>query len=165
MKVFFRMRLARAFTLLIGLMIICQTGYAAEWRRLEGGVAAAIVYNCNEWITLREYPNSNSASLARVPLGAVVVVKESDNHKFALVRYKGTTGWALKEYLTIEYLAYHVVNCNEWVSLRDEPSADFEKICEIPWGAEVRYVRDAESDFKYVAYKGKLGYVPNEYLE
>lgn len=159
------MRSVRAFILWVGLMIICQTGYTAEWKRIESGVAVAIVYNCDEWITLREYPNSNSTSVARVPLGAVVVIKESDNQNYSLVRYKGTTGWALKEYLTMDYLAYHVTNCKEWVSLRDEPSADSERICEIPWGAEVRYVRDAENDFKYVVYRGESGYVPSEYLE
>lgn len=165
MKQFFKMQSVVAIALLVGLTAICQTSFAAEWRRLNGGVASAIVYNCNEWISLREYPDSSSSTLARVPLGAIVMLKEPKNRNFALVKYKGTTGWALKEYLTTEYLAYYVVNCNEWVSLRAEPSVDSERLSKIPWGAEVRFVREAENGFKYVAYRGQLGYVPNEYVE
>ena len=59
-----------------------------------------MVVNCEEFITLREEPDTHAAALDRMPLGGkpVVFLGEADNG-FQLVSYKGQTGYALKKYL------------------------------------------------------------------
>ena len=58
-----------------------------------------------------------------------------------------------------------VVNCNEWVSLREYPSVDAERLIAVPLGAWVRFLGYAPNDFTQVEYRGYYGYILSEYLE
>ncbi len=58
------------------------------------------VTNCNEYITLREEPDTKSAALARLPLGAYVDELYTADDDFICVCYRGQTGYALWKYLT-----------------------------------------------------------------
>lgn len=58
------------------------------------------VTNCNEYITLREEPDTSAAALARLPLGAYVDEVGSADNDFMCVSYRGKTGYALGQYLT-----------------------------------------------------------------
>lgn len=61
-----------------------------------------------------------------------------------------------------------IVNCEQWVSLRREPSTDSERLTEIPLGTIVT-VYDGPvwgiNGFYPVEYNGYCGYVLKEYLE
>ena len=70
----------------------------------------ARVVNCNEWISLREYPSTSAPRLAKIPLGATVRISKypaMDNadpspcNGFYRTHYNGMHGWCLIEYLRI----------------------------------------------------------------
>ncbi len=57
-----------------------------------------------------------------------------------------------------------VVNCNEWVSLRQMPSTKAARMDKVPKNALVVYLGEAQSGFAYVQYDGQGGYVLKRYL-
>ena len=81
----------RILICLLALSLLCGAALA-EYR---------VVANCQEWVSLREAPNTASARLKKVPLGATVDALE-DVGDFALCEYDGATGYILNEYLEPE---------------------------------------------------------------
>lgn len=67
--------------------------------------------------------------------------------------------------LAEESILRHVVNCEQWISLREEPSVNAKRIMKIPLRARV-YLYDADKTegFVYVYYGGYGGYVLAQYL-
>ena len=70
----------------------------------------ARVINCNEWISLREYPSTSAPRLAKIPLGTIVKVSKygandgalpSPYNGFIRTQYNGQYGWCLLSYLRI----------------------------------------------------------------
>lgn len=58
------------------------------------------VVNCKEFITLRPKDNVNSGEILRIPLGSVVEYLGQANNGFYKVRYNGSVGYALSQYLS-----------------------------------------------------------------
>lgn len=58
------------------------------------------VANCNEYISLRARPSTEAEALRTMPLGASVSYLGDADNGFAKVEYRGTTGYALKSYLS-----------------------------------------------------------------
>jgi hypothetical protein len=58
-----------------------------------------------------------------------------------------------------------VVNCNEFVTLREEPSTKAEALARIPLGGQARWLNVCTDDFTRVLYDGEVGYVLSRYLE
>lgn len=58
-----------------------------------------------------------------------------------------------------------VVNCNEYITLREEPSTSAAALARMPLGARVTVIRDDGSDFIYVHYGHEAGYALRGYLE
>lgn len=75
----------------------------------------ALVVNCNEWISLRQYPSTEAPRLTKIPLGAKVKIyrgmlgerSSSPQNGFYLTEYDGWRGWCLKEYINIGEVAGH----------------------------------------------------------
>ena len=61
--------------------------------------------------------------------------------------------------------AMRVVNCKEWVSLREKPDASSECLVEVPLGAVVANCANASKAFIYAEYGGLSGYIMSQYLE
>ena len=57
-----------------------------------------------------------------------------------------------------------VVNCNEWISLRREPSVYSERIYKIPLGATVKISSNTENGFYRTYYNGAWGWCLREYI-
>lgn len=57
-----------------------------------------------------------------------------------------------------------VINCNENITLRSQPSVTGSEICKIPLGAEVSFVSIAGNGFYQIAYNGNTGYALGSYL-
>ena len=57
-----------------------------------------------------------------------------------------------------------VVNCQEWVSLRAQPSKDSNRVAKVPLGAQVTNCIKYNSEFTYCEYEGKCGYILSTYL-
>ena len=60
--------------------------------------------------------------------------------------------------------AMRVVNCNEWVSLRERPDVNSERLEKIPLGAVVTECYPYSETFTVGVYNGKMGYILSEYL-
>ena len=58
-----------------------------------------------------------------------------------------------------------VVNCNEWVSLRDRPSTSAKRLVKVSLGAIVHNCQRVSEDWCYVEYDGYAGYILSKYLE
>ena len=65
-------------------------------------VKYAKVVNCERWISLREYPDTNSVALRHIPLGAYVRYFGRVGNGFCRVEYKGIGGYALQVYLELQ---------------------------------------------------------------
>lgn len=63
-----------------------------------------------------------------------------------------------------EYMTMYVVNCNESITLRTEPSTSASEICQIPLGAAVSYISSASNGFYQISYLGYTGYALASYL-
>lgn len=57
-----------------------------------------------------------------------------------------------------------VINCNEDITLRDQPSTSGTAICKIPLGAEVTFISIAGNGFYQIIYDGSTGYSLGSYL-
>jgi len=62
------------------------------------------------------------------------------------------------------YSVMEVVDCEQWVSLRKEPSPYAARLKRVPLGAVVTDCRYENSEFIYCVYDGVGGYVMAEYL-
>lgn len=58
-----------------------------------------------------------------------------------------------------------VANCEEYITLREEPSTSAAALARMPLGARVAVIRDDGGDFVYVHYKHETGYALRRYLK
>ena len=58
-----------------------------------------------------------------------------------------------------------VVNCKEWVSLREKASQNTERLAKVPLGELVYDCYQDEKGFVYCQYQGTCGYILKKYLE
>lgn len=154
------------------------------------GLGRMIVVNCSEWVSLRSAPDTNAARLAEVPLGAAVENCSLDSNGFVRCEYNGVTGYVLGKYLEADSSgmdltepeatgtalnaseessgAYYenmvVVNCDEWVSLRNAPSTSSPRIIQVPLGATVTDCLEVRDGFVYCRYADLSGYIQAKYL-
>lgn len=69
------------------------------------------------------------------------------------------SGWRL------DYLGdYYVVNCSEWVSLREHADSASQRLLRVPLGARVTDVYDTIFDFYLCDYNGETGFIMKKYL-
>lgn len=141
----------------------------------DGYVGEMRVVNCNEWVSLRSRPSTSSARIAKVPLGAVLMECTRYSSQFIYGNYNGQWGYVLSEYLSrvpeqvTEGQGYvgemRVVNCDEWVSLREGPSTSASRIIAVPLGAIVENCAWYSSNFICCEYNGMVGYILSSYLQ
>lgn len=58
----------------------------------------------------------------------------------------------------------YVVNCNEWVSLRERADTSSNRLTTVPLGAKVTNVYNTIYDFYFCEYKGQRGFIQKKYL-
>ena len=131
------------------------------------------VYNCNEYVSLRESPDTKSKVLKKVYKGDLVYLYSSAaGNGFYEVEFDGKVGYILSKYLKgTTFKCYAVIlpnqqvyNCSEWVSLRKEDNAQSERLVKVPLGAVVTRCVDGNGTWIYCTYKGKSGYIKKDYL-
>lgn len=149
----------------------------------SGGGRDYRVVNCNSYVSLRMEADDQTARILEVPLGATVQV-QGFWHNWALSEYQGRYGWIKAQYLepsnSYDGGAYddgedyrddpgyylggmYVVNCEEWISLRESPSTSSARLARIPLGTYLE-VYQVDERFAFVDYNGMVGYVLMEYL-
>lgn len=130
------------------------------------------VVNCDEWISLRASASTSASRITTIPLGAVVGYISNAGNGFYKVSYNGMTGYVLASYLSNTNtssaaldITMHVVDCDEWISLRESPSTASARLATIPLGASVTYISNAGGGFYKISYNGQVGYALSQYLE
>ena len=86
------------------LTLACLLSAAAASAQAEQNVLTdqMIVVNCEEWVSLRESPDTSSTRLAKVPLDACVSGCK-DSGDFIYCEYEGQQGYILAKYLKPVY--------------------------------------------------------------
>ena len=73
---------------------------------------------------------------------------------------------ALPAFADDEYIGrMEVVNCNEWVSLRQRPSTSAKRLVKVSLGAIVNNCQQIDDEWIYAEYDGYSGYILAKYLE
>ena len=135
---------------------------------VESAVQRMKVVNVNSYVNLRQSPSTQSESLMQIPRDAVVEYSGEQDGDFLKVSYEGNTGYVHGKYLeeTSDAPAMlTVVNCQQSVTLRAEPSRSAAALADVPLGAEVEDGGITEGEFRKVIYQGKEGYVLETYLK
>ncbi len=124
---------ARAHALLLeAVMTECGfSPYQKEWWHFSDTDAYPVIEDnrfiasCEEFLSLREAPDTSADCLMRIPAGAALAVVSYDG-PFALVNYRGTRGYVLASYLTKEgpedYETLSIIHAEEPYS--------YERMCE-----------------------------------
>ena len=130
------------------------------------------VYNCNEYVSLRETADTKAKVLKKVYKGDLVYFYSEAENGFYQVEFDGKVGYILSKYLKgTTFKCYAVIlpnqqvyNCSEWVSLRKEDNAQSERLIKVPLGAVVTRCVGGNGTWIYCTYKGKSGYIKTDYL-
>lgn len=144
-------------------------GYVLEKYLTYDGVSVRYVTGCEEWISLRKSASTKADRLAKIPLGKMVYYTcMGMNEEFAWVDYSGKGGYALEKYLSLYPFEpgdeLYVTNCDEYITLRAEPSVNGKTVTLLLKGHHVNMVREAENGFVYIECDGLHGYVLPGYL-
>lgn len=132
-----------------------------------------VVANCSEWVSLREAPDTTSKRLKTVRLGELVVDCQMSVNNFVYCCHGDTWGYILFQYLQpttyspAESFAGNqmVVNCTEWVSMREGPDGSSARVAKVPLGAVVtECMYYYAGDYILCKYNGKTGYISTAYL-
>ena len=150
------------------------TNYTGSYDNLIGAME---IVNCASWASLRSYPDSTSARLAQVPLGAVVINCYYQDDRFTYCEYNGVGGYILNSNLSFIYgpIGYEyredsymgnmqVTNCLAYASLRDYPSTGGNLLMRVPLGEIVTNVFYHDDKFCYCIYNGVEGYIQTKNL-
>ena len=129
------------------------------------------VDNVSQAIYLRKKPvEKDGNEIETIPLGTQIGFIEKSNDTYSKINYNGKIGYVKTSYLselkpdiTVKYPMY-VVNVNESVTLRRDPSTTGEAVCKIPLEEEVGFIEDTNSLFTKVRYGDRVGYVMSQYL-
>ena len=169
---------------LIAALLCSSAALACDGCDESGYLGTMTVVNCREYVTLRAQPNKSAAAVARVPLGAEVETYHRIG-EFTECYYGDLHGYILSAYLSYEIGAYEgdtyamddatvaddsyymgehiIVNCNEFVTLRRQPSTASAALTRIPLGESVECYSYSE-DFVVCYYNGLRGYVLRQYI-
>ena len=131
------------------------------------------VYNCQEWVSLREAPDTNAKRLEKVHLGELVTDCQAASNNFIRCEFNGKVGYILNTYLKTTNFSngesfpgnQMVVNCSEWVSLREAPDTSSKQLAKVPLGTVVTACVSYMGTFISCEYKGQRGYIPTTYLK
>ena len=165
----------------------------AKYMNNQNALGEWYVAHCDEWVSLREHPDTGSKRIEKVYLNDYVQAYEySPNPDFYLCETSsGNIGFILKKYLEcvmdvpddIYYgeiakddpWAYvcddnfmgglTVVNCDEWVSLREKADTGSKRLAKVPLWADVdAYYYPPNPDFYVCIYQGEIGFILEKYL-
>ena len=172
----------RVFACLMVLVCLLSGTALAEYKY----IGDMVVVNCEEWVSMRTVPDTGSARMTTIPLGATVEDCYRVDDDFCYGTYGGMTGYILSKYLEEinsgypSFVGYQeeetenaggyvgamvVVNCKEWVSMRSDPDTGATRLQKVPLNAVVEDCAWYTEDFVYGTYNGVSGYILGEYLK
>lgn len=120
------------------------------------------VVNCNEWVSLREQPDTTAKRLVKVSLGAIVSNCEQLNEEWIYAEYDGYSGYILAQYLepsdnrlTFSAMMVTILDGAPFYATIDST----EPIDVIPANTIVRNCCIMDNDRIYVEWGGRCGFV------
>ena len=178
------MRIRRVLALaltaaLLALSLLPAAGASGYYDTTDysGLIGAMEIVNCKSYATLRSYPDTQSAQVARVPLGTVVYNCWYVDDRFTYCVYDGLEGYILNtnlsflagpvgyEYRDEDYMGnFEIVNCKSYASLRDYPDTSAKLLARVPLGSIVTNVFYQDERFSYCVFGDQEGYILNSNL-
>lgn len=133
------------------------------------------VFNCSEYVSLREYPDTKSKVLNKVYKGDLVYFyaePDGNDAGFYQVEFDGKVGYILSKYLKGTDINKNsqimpnqqLCNCTDGVYLRAEPDDNAAHLAKVPVGAIVTRCVDGNGLWVMCSYRGKIGYIKSKYL-
>lgn len=101
---------------------------------------------------------SSCSGLSSKPVKTNFNKLSSAQVKGGLMKIKSSSGYSYGQSLW-------VVNCKEYITLRESASTSADALARIPLYAHVTYIADAPNGFLEVVYNGESGYALAEYLD
>ncbi len=159
-----------------------------EFTLYESFPGNQMVVNVEEWTSMWESPDSGSKRIVKVPVGTIVTCCVRNGGNYTYCEYKSGkktyTGWISNSYLKkanynaskqdtkvkpaadteVNGISMIVVNCTDWVSLREKASASAARLAKVPLGTQVDNCVQVSDSFIYCSYKGLYGYIQSQYL-
>ena len=147
-----------------------------------------MVVNVEEWTSMWDQPSTSGKRVVKVPVGSIVTSCVGTTGSFILCEYtsgkKVYKGYISTSYLKkanysastqnqnvkpiddtdIDGISMVVVNCNDWVSLREKASASSARLAKVPLGTQVDNCVQVSEGFVYCSYRGVYGYIQAQYL-
>lgn len=165
--------------LMFTLIVPANADFSYDYVVLNYPPIVMSVENCTSFVTLRKEPKATSEEMAKIQLKETVCYLSSAENGFYKVSYNGNTGYVLSQYLGYAWVTaddtesdlknaaipYTVVDCKEFITMRDRFDGQGADILKIPLGAIVDYCQDAKDGYCEVVYRGHRGYVLKKYLE
>jgi len=150
-------------------ILVLLTAFSSAYAQGEY-MGSMQVTNCEEWVSLRAKPDVRAERLVKVPLGAIVENCAVYNEAFIYAEYDGRKGYIASEYLIaaqgkqMSLGDLRVVNCSEWVNMREMPDTGSRRLAKVPLGALFQDCTAAENGFVFGRYQGQEGYISADYL-
>ena len=145
-----------------------------------------MVINCSESVQMYGSADKSSYKVTKVPLGAIVTGCVGTGGDYIYCEYKNKSGYINKSNLKkANYSAgtpdskviasgaaypalpdsMEVINCTDWVSLREKARASATRLAKVPLGASVTGCVQVADEWVYCKYGGMWGYVQIAYLK
>ena len=145
-----------------------------------------MVINCSDYVHMLSAPDKSSSHVTRVPLGAIVTSCVGDVNDYVYCEYKKYDGYISKSYLKkANYSAgtpdskviasgaaypalpdsMQIINCSDWVSLREKARTSATRLARVPLGAKVTGCVQISDEWVYCKYGGMWGYIQIAYLK
>ena len=147
--------------LLAALMLLCSPACAQE-----GYIGAMEVVNCQEWVSLRELPDTTSACLIEVPLGALVENCRTETKAFHSGEYGGIRGYILAQYLEaipeaqMDLGKMYVISGGEWAPMYADTTSSSAIVQWMVPGEQIEAARESVEGYIYGICRGARGYIP-----
>lgn len=135
-------------------------------------IAAAVgPFRTTAALNLRKQPNTSSQVLLVIPYQAEVTAVGPEQNGFVQVSYKGVTGWAHGDYLTVTsgggndtpaYLGKGKTTAG--VNMRSGAGLNYGVLKVIPAGATIDLYDDFRNNYRLVYYAGGFGWVSADYV-
>ena len=143
------------------LMMACLLMLTAAFAE-EAGVMKVV--NCQEWVSLREQPDTRSQCLVEVPLGALLENCRKENKAFYYGEFRGMGGYILAQYLEavpdVQVDPGEMIIVGEkWVPMYADTTSGAAIVQWMAPGEKLKEAREPVDGFIYASCRGVKGYV------
>lgn len=170
---------------ILKVLFSAQLGNDDNW--LLNYVGECKIVNCNEWVSMRELPDRTSARLYKISRDTVVYPCFDTASAYALCYYDGQFGFIHKQFVSefeearvimtepafpkgyteslLEYVGEcEIVNCEEWVSMRESPDPSSTCLKKVQKGAVISKCFNLLGDYALCKYDDRFGFIHKKYL-